>query len=196
VRRRKAEHRARSADPGRTKGAPADEQEPLDTRRKWVSVAVATIPVIASFWLIVIAIIAADPDTDLNVPPLALLIPGVLLVPVAFYVLARMSGQSNRVQATLNGTFFGGSIALWLPLAVGEPVSPLVAGFGIGAVASLRRHPSSTTTARVVAVLVATVYMLAMVRVLPPLSLAVAPLLSFPAVAVADGFTARRAEDA
>jgi hypothetical protein len=139
--------------------------------------------------------VAADPDGDLEAPVGLLVGIGLALLPLALYVLARVS----RHEQSLRAAALGGSLAVVLAGALSfvlrEPLSPLVAGIGAGGVLALRRHPDATTSSRSIAVVLATGYSAAMVWFVPQLSLGLSPMLPLAAVAAADGYMARRAAD-
>jgi hypothetical protein len=166
-----------------------------DARRKWQAVGFATLLTLPAFWLLVAAVVAADPDADLEAPVGLLVGAGLALLPLALYVLARVSRHEQALRAAALGGAVGIVVAGALSFALREPLSPLVAGIGAGGVIALRRHPHTTTVARSLAVVLATGYSAAMVWFVPQLSLGLSPMLPLAAVAAADGYTARRAAD-
>jgi hypothetical protein len=172
---------------------PSDPDAPLDPRRKWLAVGFATVVTLPAFWLLVAAIVAADPDNDFDAPVGVFVGIGLALLPLALFVLARMSRHGQPVRAAALGGTIAIVLAGALSFALREPLSPLVAGLGAGAVIALRAHPDTTTTARSIAVTVATAYSVAMVWFLPQLALGLSPMLPLAAVAAADGYMARRA---
>lgn len=190
---RGGEHReARSRGP---RWAPPEPGAPLDARRKWLAVGFATVITLPAFWLLVVAVVATDPDSEIDAPVGALVGIGLALVPVALYVLARVSRREQALQSAAVGSAVGIVLAGALSFVLREPLSPLVAGIGAGGVLALRRHPDTTTAARSIAVAIATAYSAATVWFVPQLSLGMSPVLPLVSVAAADGYMARRAAD-
>jgi hypothetical protein len=185
--------RRSTGDASRRRSAPVDPDAPLDPRRKWLAVGFATVVTLPAFWLLVAAVVAADPDSDLEAPVGVFVGVGLALIPVALYVLARVSRHPEALKAAVFGGSLGIVLAGALSFALREPLSPLVAGIGAGGVIALRRHPDTTTAARAIAVAIATAYSAAMVWFVPQLSLGLSPMLPLAAVAAADGYMARRA---
>jgi len=153
-----------------------------------------TLLAIPTFWLVVAAIVAADPEGDLSANPGVLAGIAIAIVPLTMVVVAWVSRRDRMWVAAALGTATAVLIATALSFAWWEPVSPMVAGFGAGGVLTLSRHPAATTTARVLAVSIGTVYAGVMVAVAPQLSIGLGPVIPFVAVAGADAYMARRAD--
>ncbi len=179
----------------RLRSEPPEPGAPLDPRRKWLAVGFATLVTLPAFWLLVAAVVAADPDSDLDAPVGLMVGIGLALLPLALYVLARVSRQEQALRTAALGGAIAVVVAGALSFALREPLSPLVAGIGAGGVLALRRHPDATSTSRWVAVGLATAYSAAMVWFVPQLSLGLSPVLPLAAVAAADGYMVRRAAD-
>lgn len=178
---------------GRAFPEPVGPDAPLDPRRKWLAVGLATVVTLPAFWLLVAAVVAADPDNDFDAPVGVFVGVGLALVPLALFVLAKVSRHEQPFRAAAMGGTIGVVLAGVLSFALREPLSPLVAGLGAGAVIALRTHPDTTTAARSIAVAIAAAYSAAMVWFVPQLSLGLSPMLPSAAVAAADGYMARRA---
>jgi hypothetical protein len=184
-----------SAPPAGRRRRAVEPGAALDTRRKWLAVGFATLLTLPAFWLLVAAVVAADPEGELEAPVGLLVGIGLALLPLALYVLARVSRHEQSLRAAAFGGVLAVTLAGALSFALREPLSPLVAGIGAGGVIALRRHPDTTTAARATAVVLATGYSAAMVWFVPQLSLGFSPMLPLVAVAAADGYMARRAAD-
>jgi hypothetical protein len=172
-----------------------DPDAPITPRRKWLAVGIGTLLIVPTFSLVVAAIVAADEDSDLDASPTILITVAMILVPIALYLVARFSRKEKALMAAAWGTLAAMFVTAALSLAWWEPVSPMVAGLGAGGILTLRRHPATTTTARVAAVTLAAVYSGFMVALIPQLSVGIAPILPMMSVGAADGFMARRAAD-
>lgn len=175
--------------------APPDPDAPITARRKWLAAGVGTLLIIPIFSLVVAAIVAADEESDLEANPGLLVTIAMILVPVTLYLVARLSRKEKALMSAAWGTTTAMLVTAALSMAWWEPVSPMVAGLGAGGILTLRRHPETTTAARVAAVVLAVLYTGLMVSVLPQLSVAIAPILPLTSIAGADGLMARRAAD-
>jgi hypothetical protein len=155
----------------------------LDLKRKWLAIALATLVMTVSYWLVLFARAAgstenAPPPT----PPFAL---GMMLVPFAFMALAFLSREDDASWAVLKG--MGLFLVFGLPLGLFNVVIGLVAGYGLGAVVTLRREPGiHGRRPRVIAVLLAVVYTVAMLAFIPEFGVFTGSVIPFVAVGIAD----------
>ncbi len=163
---------------------------PVIGRRKLVALAVATGLLVISYAGILGAFVASGLDDGPNPgPPLAL---GMAILPMVFATAAYLSLNPRAATAVLKavGLFF--LLAVPVSALAQDAVTGLVAGFGAGAVVAVDQLPVHTWKSRAIAVAAATVYIFLLLRIIPPLGIASAPLLPFTAVAVADYILERR----
>lgn len=142
-----------------------------------------------SYSFILFAFVAGSADSGPNPgPPLAL---GLSLVPFVFVVAAFSSRHQSAAGAVLK------AMGLWavigIPVAAVDLVSGLVAGFGAGAIATIRRGDEHTIGARSIAVALSVVYVFVLVRITPEAALVGSPMLPFVSVGLADSFRDWRA---
>lgn len=92
----------------------------------------------------------------------------------------------------------GLSLLVGIPVAAIAPdlVTALVAGIGAGGIAALRADQEGVWKARALAVLAVSAYAFVMVRVVPDVTLLLAPTLPFTCLGVADHLVERRREQA
>jgi hypothetical protein len=170
----------------RARGSPLAGAEPLSPRRKWRAITLATLLLVPSYWSVLAGLVsvASDrPDAPTAGPFIAF---GLSLVPFVFIVLAFASEHPRAPGAVIK--------AMGLALVVGIPVSALasdavtgfVAGVAAGGIAALRPEPISTSKARWVAVLVATMASFLLVRTVGEVALLLAPVLPFTSIGIAD----------
>jgi hypothetical protein len=145
-----------------------------------------------AFTAIATAIVEAGDGNDST----AITAVGVALVltPVAFMA----AGVVSRNTTWLRSTAIGGALAVVIFLGLGivlrEPLTPALAALGTGAALSMRfdedRHSMKWRIGTVAAV---ALYIAFLWRIAPGLSTVLTPFLPFPAVAVADSITEKRA---
>lgn len=147
-----------------------------------------------SMWSIIIAVAAAGSD-EIDAPePAPFAAFGLALVPLVFVIVA--FGSRNRRAAGVTIAAMGLFPIVALPIGLVDSATGLVAAFGAGGVFTMRAEIEHRWRGRVIAVVVATIYTVVVVSVVPPLGIALAPLLPLTAVAVADVFMEYRAEQA
>lgn len=170
--------------------------DPLSPRRKWRAILFATLLLLPAYWGIVIGVVSVasdSPDAPPAGPPIAL---GLTLLPFVFIVLAFLSAHPRAPSAVLK--------AMGLTLLIGIPVSAiapdaitgLVAGIGAGGIAALRTDAEGAWKARALGVLAVSIYAFLMVRLVPDVTLFLAPTLPFTCLGVADHLVERRSEKA
>ncbi len=178
--------------------------ERISTRRKWAAIGVATLLLAGSFWVVLLAfrawlgdLTSEQLDAGVEVPLTAGVVLGLAggftLMTAAFAALAVISRHSRPLRAVALATLLGGGMWLWLPFLVGEPVTPMVAGFAAGGVVALRAEPEHTIGRRALAAVLITAYMFLLLRFTPLVGVVTAPLLALPAIAWADALAERRA---
>jgi hypothetical protein len=178
-------------------GRAANILEPIPPRLKWRAITLATLLLVPAYWAILGALVALRTDEGPAAPnPAAALAFGLAIVPFVFIVLAFLSQHPRAPGAVVR--------AMGLTLLVGIPVlaiaadavTGLVAGVGAGGIVALRRDMAHSTKARVVGVLVASLYAFVLVRVAGPAVLLTAPVLPFTVLGVADHLSERKQEKA
>jgi len=192
--RRRPRGRAVRPESGRPERLAAAFEGGISRGRKWAAVATGTFVSVFAFAAIATAIVEAGDGSDST----AVLAVGVAMVltPVAFMA----SGFVSRNPGWLRSAAFGGALAvvifLGLGVALREPLTPAVAALGTGAALSIRFEPGAHSMRwRLGTVAVAAVYIAVLWRIAPGLSTVVTPFLPFPAIAVADSVTEKRALD-
>lgn len=149
-----------------------------------------TLMVLASYLLFIWSLSAAAGDETVFAGGLFGVALG--LVPGAFAVAAFVSMHPRTLTATLAACATW--VAVTAPIAIASVPVGLVAGFGAGAVIAFRLGPEHTRRSRVVAVLLALVYAIAVQAMFPAVGLFAAAPLPFLAVALADTYKERFAE--
>jgi hypothetical protein len=170
----------------RAKRSPLAGAHPLPARRKWRAITLATLLLVPSYWSVLAGLVSVTSDRS-DAPAAGPFIAfGLCIVPFVFIVLAFLSEHPRAPGAVLK--------AMGLALLVGIPVSALaadvvtgfVAGIGAGGIAALRPEIPSTTKARWIAVLAASIASFLLVRTVGEISLLLAPILPFTSLGVAD----------
>jgi hypothetical protein len=176
----------------------------LSTRRKWAAIGAATVLLTGSFWVVLLAFRAwvgdltseqldAGVEAPLTAGVALSLVGGFVLMAAAFAVLAVISRHPRRLRAVALATLLGGAMWLCLPIVVGEPVTPMVAGFAAGGVVALRAEPEHTIGRRALAAVLITAYIFLLLRFTPLAGVITASLVPLPAIAWADALAERRA---
>lgn len=160
--------------------------EPLALQKKWRAILVATLVLLPAYWGIVSGLVAAasdDPGAPSAGPAIAF---GLALLPFVFIVLAFLSQHPRAPSAVLKA--MGLCLVIGIPAAALAPdaISGLVAGIGAGGAAALRADAEQAWKARAIGILAITLYVLLMVRVVPDVTLLLAPTLPFTCLGVAD----------
>ncbi len=163
---------------------------PLSSRRRWISLTAATVVMQFAYWFVHIGVDAQEPD---------LLWFGLAVTPLVFLVLAFASGHPHAPGAT--GRAMGLFLLVALPLALLDLRMGLVAGFGAGAVLTLRSDPQvHSQRTRAIAVAGASVYILALlllqglVPILGPFAVMSGAVIPLAVVGIADELSEGAAE--
>lgn len=176
----------------------------ISTRRKWAAIGVGTLLVAGSYWAVLLAFRAwvgglsdeeleAGTEVPLSTGVLLGLVGGFALMVAGFGALALISRRARPLWSITLASALGGLVWISLPFVVGEPVTPMVAGFAAGGVVALRAEPEHTLGRRVLAAALVAVYMLLLLRFIGFVGLLIGPLLAFPALTWADSLSERRA---
>jgi hypothetical protein len=170
--------------------------QPLTPRQKWRAITLSTLLLVPAHLGIVVGVIAARsdrPNAPPGGPPIAF---GLALLPFVFVALALLSTHPRAPAAILKA--MGLSLLVGIPISAIAPdlVTGLVAGIGAGGIAALRPDEPDAWKARAIAVLAVSVYVLVMVRVVPDVTLLLAPTLPFTCLGVADHLREQRREQA
>jgi hypothetical protein len=165
------------------------DARPLPTRRKWMTVALATAVELVAFWGIVIGMARSTAEEGSEVAgaaagPFAL---GFALVPFAFLILAFGTNNPRAPGATLRAMGFFLIIGLPLIIFV-EVATGLAAGFALGAIPAIRLELEHSWKVRLGWALALVLYVFALVftGIAPGPGALSASLLPFVTVAFAD----------
>ena len=183
---------------------PGPPDERLSTRRKWAAIGAATVLVAGSFWAVHLSFAAwlgrlteeqveagvAAPYTSGVVLGLA---GGFALMCAGFAALAVISRHPRRLWSVALASLLGGVMWISLAFLVGEPWTPMVAGFAAGGAVALRAEPEHTIGRRALAAFLITAYVFLLLRFMLAVGVLTAPLLPLPAIAWADAMAERRA---
>ena len=165
------------------------DARPLPARRKWITVILATLVELVAFWAIVVGMIRATAEEGSEAAGSAagLFALGFALVPFAFLVLAFGTNNPRAPGATLRAMGFfliiGLPVIIFVDAAVG-----LAAGFGLGAIATIRLEVEHSWKVRLgwVIGLVVYVFLLVFTGIASGPGVLSASLLPFATVAFAD----------
>lgn len=164
----------------------ADDQS---YKRSWLAIGLATMVVMTSYSSLLVAIVASRSDTpDAAGPAFAL---GFALVPIAFVVLAFLSGHRRAPIAVLKA--MGIWLLIALPLGLLNPILGLCAAFGAGGVVSLKQRETDRWQTRSLAVVLVSVYSLGALLVYPPIGVLSGGLVPLAALGLADYYTENKA---
>ena len=174
--------------------------QPLSPARKWRAITVATLVLVPGFWMLLAGLVAGATDDSAGAeaePNAAVgMVVGLAVVPFVFVALAFLSEHPRAPGAVLRA--MGWALLVGIPASAlaGDAVTGIVAGVGAGGIQALRMDYPQNWRARALAVLVASVYTLVLVRVAGALVLLPAPIFPLTAIGIADHLSERRAEQA
>jgi hypothetical protein len=165
--------------------------QPLEPRRKWLAITVATLVLVPAFWamlagLVAVAVEGGDGGGEGGPRPVAALALGLALLPFVFVILAFMTEQPRPPTAVLRAMGLSLLVGVVVSAVAGDAVTGLVAGTGAGGIAAIRSDEPHSVRGRWVAVGVACLYTFVLVRVAAGLALLPAPIFPFTAVGIAD----------
>ena len=165
------------------------DARPLPSRRKWMTVAAATVLELVSFWAVIYGMARSTAEEGSVAAGAAggAFSLGVSLVPFAFLVLAFGTNHPRAPGGVLKAMGFFLIIGFPLILFV-DPATGLATGFGLGAIAAMRLEPEHSWKARLWWVIGFAVYVFVLVKieVTAGPGLLTASLLPFVTVAFAD----------
>jgi hypothetical protein len=169
---------------------------PLSPKKKWRAIMLSTLLLVPAYWGIVAGLVSMaseSPDAPPAGPAIAF---GLALLPFVFIALAFLSEHPRAPGAALKA--MGLSVLVGIPVSaiVPDAITGLVAGIGAGGVAALRADEEGAWKARAIALLTVSVYAVVMVRIVPDVTLLLAPTLPFTCLGVADHLLERRREQA
>ena len=170
--------------------------DPLSPQKKWRAITLATLLLVPAYWAILAGLVSGASETDEGPAPAAAIAFGLALIPFVFIVLAFLSEQPNPAGAAAKA--MGLAVLVGIPASVIalDGVTGIVAGVGAGGIVALRADEGHTWKARALAVLVASVYTMVLVRVAGAAALFPAPIFPFTGIGVADHLSERKYERA
>ncbi|MGH2679795.1 MAG: hypothetical protein ACRDG8_04835 [Actinomycetota bacterium] len=170
--------------------------EPLTPRQKWRAIMLSTFLLVPAYLGIVVGVVAAESDSP-NAPAAGPAIAfGLAFLPFVFLALALLSTHPRAPGAVLRAMGLSLLVGIAISAVAPDLVTGLVAGIGAGGTAALRADEEGAWKARALAVLAVAVYVFVMVRVVPDVTLLLAPTLPFTCLGVADHLVERRKEQA
>ncbi|HEX4902559.1 MAG TPA: hypothetical protein VFV42_07095 [Acidimicrobiales bacterium] len=169
--------------------------EPLDPRRRWMTITVGTIVLAPAYWMMLLGLIAlGTEDSDVGGPSaVGALAFGLAVVPFVFIVLAFGSWHPSAPGAVLRAMALFALVAIPVSAIAADAVTGLVAGAGAGGVAALRADLVHERRHRIVAVGIAAAYAFLLARTVPPAVIIAGPALPFTAIGMADHWSERQA---
>lgn len=176
----------------RPRASSAPSLEPLPPRKKWRAITIATLALLPAYLSIVVGLVAVASDRQ-DAPPAGPAIAfGLGLLPFVFVALAFLSSHPRAPGAAAKAMAL--SLLVGIPVAAIFPdaVTGLVAGIGAGGAAALRPEPDGSWRARALGVAAVSAYAAVMVRVVPDVTVLLAPTLPFTCLGVADHLREQR----
>ena len=177
-----------------THRSPSAGMDPLDPRRKWIAITVATLVFAPAYWGILIGLIAfASDDSGISDATAAGSIAfGLAVVPFVFLALAFLSGHPQAPGAVLRAMGLCLLVGIVVSAVAADAVTGIVAGVGAGGVVALRKDLQHDWKPRAVGVLIAAVYIFVLARTASALVLLPAPAFPLTAIGMADHWSERR----
>jgi hypothetical protein len=166
---------------------------PLDARKRWRAITIATVALVPVYWLLLAAIVSASPDTDGGVAnPAAAATAALSLLPFVFVLLAFLSEHPRAPGAALRAMGMSLVVGIVVSAVAMDAVTGIVAGVGAGGMQALRAEPGASWRPRALAVVIASAYTFVLVRVAGPIALLPAPVFPFTGLGLADLLAERR----
>lgn len=176
----------------------------ISTRRKWVAIGAGTLLVTGAYWAVLLAFRSwlgdlgdEELEAGVGVAPSTGVVLGLVgafvLMAAGFAALALISRRDRPLWSITLAAALGGLMWLSLPFVLGEPVTPMVAGFSAGGVVALRAEPAHTVGRRVLAAVLVTGYVFLLLRFTGFVGVLIGPVFALPAIAWADALSERRA---
>jgi len=178
--------------PRRTTAGSPPVREPLSPRRKWRTIALATVVLVPGYWVLLAGLVASHTDAKGGPDPAGAMALGLAAIPFAFLLLAVMSGRSRWPGAVARA--MGMAVLVGIPVSAlaGDAITGIVAGVGAGGCIALRRDEPHSLRTRAIAVALAALYTFVLVRSVSVMALLPAPVLPFTAIGIADQWSERR----
>ncbi len=171
-----------------------DALDPLDPKKKWRAITVATVLLVPGFWSMLAGLVAlASDDVEGGPDPGPAIALGFALLPFVFVALAFLSLHRSAPIAVLKAMGLSLVVGLTVSGIAGDAVTGMVAGVGAGGVAALRAEPYHRWKVRAAAVAFASLYTMVLVRVAGDIVLLSAPILPLTAIGLADHYVEWRA---
>lgn len=166
------------------------ETRPLTPRGRWFAIAGATAAMQFSYWPLAFAAAAAGRDVTTG----GALAFGFGFVPFVFLILAFGSRHPRAPGAVLRA--LGLFLVFGIPIVLLDAVVGMVAGFGAGGIAALRREEERHSRRwRIVAVAAASVYTIIVLVISAELALFTGAVLPFAVLGIADQVHEARFEE-
>ena len=172
--------------------------EPLDPRRKWIAITVATVVLAPAYWSMLVGLIAfGSDDSDVSDAAAAgALALGLAVVPFVYIALAFLSWHPSAPGAVLRAMGLFLLVGIVVSALATDAVTGLVAGAGAGGIAALRADVVHERKHRIVAVAIAAAYAFLLARVAAPAVIIAGAAFPLTAIGVADHWSERRASSA
>jgi hypothetical protein len=166
---------------------------PLSPQRKWRAITVATLVLAPAFWSLLAGLVALASDDVRGGPnPGAAIALGLALIPFVFIVLAFLSEHPRAPGAVVKAMGLSVLVGVLVSAVAADAVTGIVAGVGAGGIVTLRADDPHNWRARAWAVVAASAYTFALVRIAGPVALLAAPTFPFTALGVVDHLSERR----
>lgn len=180
----------------RLRGSVVAGAAPLPPRRKWRAILLATLLLVPAYWSVVAGAVSAASATRGGPPAGPLIAFGLALIPFVFVALAFLSEHPRAAGAVVKAMVLSLVVGIPVSAIAADAVTGIVAGLGAGAIASLRSDDAQARSARVWAVVAASLYAFVLLRTAGIVAVILAPALPFTSVGVADHLVERRRERA
>jgi hypothetical protein len=171
--------------------------QPLSPQQKWKTITIATLLLVPAYWALLGGLVAEATDdaaAKAGQPNTAAAFAlGLAIIPFVFIVLAFMSGHPRAPGAVVKAMTLSVLVGIPVSALAGDAVTGIVAGVGAGGIVALRMDGDHNWRARAVAVAIASVYALVLVRTAGAMALLAAPVLPLTGIGVADHLAERRA---
>lgn len=168
--------------------------EPLDPRRKWMIITIATVVLAPAYWALLMGqvAIAADDSGISTTTASAAIAFGLGVIPFVFMILAFASGHPRAPGAVVKAMGLCLLVGILASALAADAVTGVVAGVGAGGVVALRKDLPHDWRTRAAGVAVASAYTFVLLRTTSVLVLLPAPIFPLTAIGLADHWSERR----